>query len=256
MNDVFNVNSFQDRADLMHKRLMNFLVRLQKEYKSSGKNEVDILSLTVEMKTVRKYKKITSGNPSLSFELGNRSQKGGETFLDNSDAFMPFDVAFGFAKTKPVEKDTGDQSPIVNNEIFAYPDKSVFTGQTDANSVIEWQSLLSYFWGTWELSVNKKTVISELHGERLLKVAQIQQQDDSIMPYYQNGRYAPLYNTPLLDGNKTITWDFRPADNADTNNAGGIDGESNYAVFDTVGFVVKDLATALSALNTPFYWVK
>lgn len=255
MTDIINVNSFNDRADLMHKRLMNFLTRLQKEYKASGKNDVDILSLPVEMKTIRKFKKITSGNPSLSFELGNRNQQNGETFLDNSDAFMPFDVAFGFVKAKPIVLG-GAASPITNNQILTYPDKSIFIDQTDANSVIEWQALLSYYWGTWELSVNKKTIISELHGERLLKVAQMQQQDDAITPYYQNGKYAPLYNTPLLDGNKTITWDFRPADNADTNNAGGADGEENYGVFDTVGFVVKDLATALSALNTAFYWVK
>lgn len=253
--DTVNVYSFENRADLMYKRLQNFLVRLQADYKKSGKNEVDILGLTVEMKTIRKFKKITSGNPSLSFELGNRNQQNGETFLDNSDAFMPFDVSFGVAKSKPVVAD-GPASPITNNEIYPYPDKSIFFDQTDVNSVIEWQALLSYYWGAWELSVNKKTIISELHGQRLLKVAQMQEYDEAVMAYYRDGKYAPLYNTPLLDGNKTITWDFRPADNADTNNAGGAEGEENYGVFDTVGFVVKDLSSALNALNTPYYWVK
>lgn len=247
------VNSFNIRADLMYKRLLKFLKGLQEEYKKSGKNDVDILGLTVEMKTIRKFRKITAGNPALSFELGNRNQQNGETFLDNSDAFMPFEVALGFAKSKTIDTTL---TPITNVEIFNYPDKFIFNDQTVTSSPIEWEALLSYAWGTWELSVNKKTIISELHGERLLQVAQIQQSDPNNTSYYQDGRYAPLFNTPLLDGNKSITWEFRPAQNADTNNAGGAADQENYAVMDTRGFVVKDLSTALNALNTPYYWVK
>jgi len=250
--------SFEDRMDLKQKQLMNFLQALQNDYEKQGKGGVNLLGLTVERKTIRKYKTIVAGNNSVRFEWGNRNIQDGETFLDNSDAFMPVAVALGFAKSiQQVQDNPASQTPIANTVIYNYPDKTVFDFQGTATSPAEWAALQSYFWGQWQLNVNDKTVITEFHGERNLKPAQVQQWENAaVYPYNQGQKYGWLYNTPLLDGNKSIIWQNKPVATADTQNAAGDTGEINYLVQTVEGFVVKDMSTAMNALNETYYFVK
>jgi len=249
-----NVMSFEDRMDLKQKQLMMFLEALQNEYQASGKGGVNLLGLTIERKTIRKYKEVVAGNNSVRFEWGNRNIQDGETFLDNSDAFMPVGIGIGFAKSIAIDT---NQTPIANTVIYYYPDKFVFDSTAVATSPPEWAALQSYYWGQWQLNVNDKTVITELHGERTLKPAQVQQYENAAAyPYNQWEKFAWLYNTPLLDGNKSITLLNKPVATADTQNAAGESGEINYIVQDVEGFVVKDMSTAMNALNETYYFVK
>jgi hypothetical protein len=248
MNNIA-VLAYSNRLDLQKKKLMMFLEALQAEYKATGKGNIDVLGLTIELKTIRKYVAVQAGNPSLVFLLGQVNLQQGETFLDNSDAFMPCEMAFGFAKVPNGEV-------IANQEIYNYPDKTVFNDATVVAAPIEWKGLLSYYWGAWELSINDKTVTSQIHAQRLLKVAQVQETAAGLMAYHQEGRFAELYNTPILDGNKSIKLKFTPVPNVNTSNAAGDPtAEVNYAVMELQGFVVKDLSSALNALNKMYYGI-
>jgi hypothetical protein len=247
-----NVMSFSERRDLMKKRLLIFLAELEQNYKAKGMKDLNIMGLTIEYKIIRKYKKVTPGNPSMSFVLGtSQAQDTAETYLNTSDAFMPIGMAFGFSKV-PISPNVEE---ISNQEIYNAPDKTVFGDQTTPTAPIEWKALLSYYWGTWAMTVNSKVVFSELHAEGLLKVPQVQETSGGLMAYNQIARFEPLFTNPLLDGNKKTELTFTPAPGANTANAGGKDNSENYAVLEVAGFVVKDLSSALNALNAPFYFL-
>lgn len=248
-----NVMSFQDRRDLMKKRLLIFMAELQAKYVAAGYKDINLMGLTIEYKVIRKYQKVVAGNPTLTFLLGVSGQvNNAETYLNTSDAFFPIEAAFGFSKI-PLEPNV---EPIENQEIYNAPDKTVFADQTVATSPIEWKALLSYYWGVWELAINSKIVFSELHSQGFLKVPQIQETDAKLMAYNQINRFEPLFCNPLIDGNKKTTFTFKPAPNADTKNAAGKpDVSENWAVFECGGFVIKDLSSAMNAMNAPFYLV-
>lgn len=253
MNNI-NLMSFNDRRDLMKKRLLIALEELEKGYQAKGAKDINLMGLTVEYKVIRKYKKVVAGNPSMTFLLGVSGQNtnNAETYLNTSDAFMPIEMAFGFSKV-PIAPNI---EPLENQEIYNAPDKTVFNSAAVVGAPIEWKGLLSYYWGTWSMYVNSKVVFSELHAECLLKVPQVQETAAGLMAYNQQRRFEPLFTNPLIDGNKKTELIFTPASNANTQNAAGTpDANENYAVLEIGGFVIKDLSTSMNALNLPFYFL-